>query len=209
MINYTFTFLRHGQSIGNVEGYFQGQSDTPLTEEGVEQVHMLAKRWQIEEKCFDEIISSPLKRAKQTADFIAKTLDLTVETEPLWIERDTGKLTQMDREEAKMQPYYHEFYTPFNAMGETGEGDWDLFLRAGIALSRLLEKPPGKYLIVSHGGILNQCLRAIVGITPQAMTHGAQFRFDNTGYATIKYEPAFFRWTFSGLNDTFHLIEKL
>jgi len=207
MADYTFVFLRHGESIGNVEGYFQGQSDTSLTERGEAQIRSLAKRWQSEAKSFDIIISSPLKRAKQTADIIGEALNQAVEIDPLWIERDTGKLTQMDREDAKKESFYHEFYTPFNAMGETGEGDWDLFLRAGTAISRLLERPPGRYLIVSHGGILNQCLRAIVGITPQAMTHGAQFRFDNTGFATIQYDSAFFRWTFTGLNDTSHLNE--
>lgn len=208
MADYTFVFLRHGESIGNVEGYFQGQSDTTLTERGESQIQLLGKRWQGEGKIFDKIISSPLKRAKLTADVIGSALNLVVETDPIWIERDTGKLTQMDREEAKKESFYHEFYTPFNAMGETGEGDWDLFLRAGTALSRLLEQPPGSYLIVSHGGILNQCLRALIGVTPQAMTHGAQFRFDNTGFATVQYDPSLYRWTITGLNDTFHLSEK-
>ncbi len=46
---YTFTFLRHGKSIGNAEERFQGQSDFPLTEAGRAQAQRvggtLAEGW--------------------------------------------------------------------------------------------------------------------------------------------------------------------
>jgi len=40
--SYTFTFLRHGGSVGNAEERFQGQSDFPLTEAGRTQARSLA-----------------------------------------------------------------------------------------------------------------------------------------------------------------------
>ncbi len=45
---YTFVFLRHGESVGNAEARWQGQSDYVLTEKGRAQVRALAKRWKSE-----------------------------------------------------------------------------------------------------------------------------------------------------------------
>ena len=42
---FQFAFLRHGESIGNVESRWQGQADYPLTEKGRAQVRSLAGRW--------------------------------------------------------------------------------------------------------------------------------------------------------------------
>jgi broad specificity phosphatase PhoE len=73
---------------------------------------------------------------------------------------------------------------PYQAVGETGESQWELYLRAGRAVQNLLKNPPGRYLVVSHGGILNLAFYAILGIAPQANFTGPRFRFANTAYAT-------------------------
>jgi broad specificity phosphatase PhoE len=184
---YTFVFLRHGESFGNTENYFQGRSDTSLTERGQDQTSRLAKRWSTEKKSFKKIISSPLTRAIITAEVIGNTLGVPVEIDPIWVERDTGKLTQVDRNNTDDLPFFHNFYTPFDQMGETGEGDWDLYLRACAGIKSLVDRPSGSFLVVSHGGLLNQVMRAISGVTPQPNTMGVQFRFDNTGFTTVTY----------------------
>jgi broad specificity phosphatase PhoE len=202
---YTFVFLRHGESFGNTENYFQGRSDTSLTERGQDQTSRLAKRWSTEKKSFKKIISSPLTRAIITAEVIGNTLGVPVEIDPIWVERDTGKLTQVDRNNTDDLPFFHNFYTPFDQMGETGEGDWDLYLRACAGIKSLVDRPSGSFLVVSHGGLLNQVMRAISGVTPQPNTMGVQFRFDNTGFTTVTYYPSSYRWTISSMNDTHHL----
>jgi broad specificity phosphatase PhoE len=45
---YHITFLRHGESVGNVEDRFQGQADFSLTDKGRLQAQALADRWQAE-----------------------------------------------------------------------------------------------------------------------------------------------------------------
>ena len=204
-IPYSFVFLRHGESLGNTENYFQGRSDTLLTEKGQRQVQMLVERWSDEKKSFDKIISSPLSRARITAEAIGTALGVPVEIDPVWVERDTGKLTQVDRNHTDDLPFFHDFYTPFDQMGETGEGDWDLYLRACAGIRSLVSQPPGSYLVVSHGGLLNQVMRAISGVMPQPNTMGVQFRFDNTGFTTVTYDPSSYRWTITCMNDTHHL----
>ena len=202
---YTFVFLRHGESFGNTENYFQGRSDTSLTERGQDQTSRLAKRWSTEKKSFKKIISSPLTRAIITAEVIGNTLGVPVEIDPIWVERDTGKLTQVDRNNTDDLPFFHNFYTPFDQMGETGEGDWDLYLRACAGIKSLVDRPSGSFLVVSHGGLLNQVMRAISGVIPQPNTMGVQFRFDNMGFTTVTYDPSSYRWTISSMNDTHHL----
>ena len=75
---YQFVFLRHGESVGNAESRWQGQSDYPLTEKGRAQARALAERWKFENVKFNLAISSPLIRAKETAEIIASALNVNV-----------------------------------------------------------------------------------------------------------------------------------
>ena len=198
-------FLRHGESVGNAESRWQGQADFPLTDKGRGQAQALADRWLAEGRSFDCILSSPLKRAKETADIIAEALDLPVETESVWLERNVGEVSGMTSDEVNRRYPNREFLTPYSAIvGDEGEGDWELYLRAGQALYQLLRRVPGKYLVVSHGGLLNQIMYAIVGITPQANFSGPRFRFKNTGFAHVNYFPKSHRWQIDALNDRSH-----
>jgi len=198
--NYHIVLLRHGESIANAQGYYQGQTDFTLTEIGKKQAHSLAKWWQKQGVTFDLIISSPLMRARQTAEIISSILELPLEFDPLWMERDAGLLSGLHQDDAEQlypQPSFTHIYQP---IGTTGESQWELYLRAGRALSDLLRRAPGRYLVVSHGGILNMVLYTILGIVPQANFHGVHFRFENTAYALLTYYPTHHYWYFEELN---------
>jgi broad specificity phosphatase PhoE len=202
---YDIVLLRHGESVGNVESRWQGQSDYPLTDKGQAQARALSLRWQNEKRTFDRIFSSPLRRAKETADIIAEVLHTPVETDPVWMERNIGAIAGMTVDEVNRQMPREKFKTPYApAVGDEGEGDWALFIRAGQALHRLLQHPPGRYLVVSHGGILNQLMYAIVGITPGAGLSGPRFRFQNSGFAHVVYYSDSHRWQINVLNDRTH-----
>lgn len=187
-------FLRHGQSVGNLEERFQGQADFPLTKAGRAQAQALAERWQTEGQVFDLAIASPLLRARETAEIVTQKLGVPLEFDDLWMERDNGKFSGLTYAEIRTRSAEVDFYTPYQAFGETGEGDWALFLRAGQAVHSLLRRPPGRYLVVSHGGLLNMVLYSIMGISPQANGHGIRFRFKNTSYAHFTYQPENHRW---------------
>ena len=201
---FTFVFLRHGESVGNAETRWQGQSDYVLTEKGRTQSRLLAERWKSEGMKFDLIIASPLVRAKETAEIIASALDAKVEFQPLLMERHIGEMEGLTAEEVRSRPQ-PPYVTPYDPVGGEGEGDWALFLRAGQALHDLLRRPPGNYLIVSHGGLLNQMMNAIIGVAPHAGPSGVRFRFENTAFARVIYFPYQHRWAFDTLNDHAHL----
>lgn len=205
---YTLYFLRHGESVGNAEGYYQGQQEFQLTRRGRNQVRRLISRWQVDGTHIDQIITSPLARAKDTAEMIADTMGCPVEIDPDWRERDMGMLTGIKRQSADDVILRPEFFTPYDNMAGTGEGNWALYLRAGRAIHRILKRQPARYLIVSHGGILNQALHVVLGMTPQASGQGVHFRFVNTAFATVHYDPSRHKWVVWGLNDFTHLAVK-
>ena len=201
---YQITLLRHGESVGNAEGKHQGQADFPLTEKGEAQARALAERWSNNKTSYDLIISSPLSRARSTAEILAEALHIPLEFSPLWMERNNGLLAGLRPEEATETYPRPPFIHPYLPIGQTGESQWELYLRAGNAVQNLLHHPPGRYLVVSHGGILNMVLYAILGITPQANFYGPRFRFGNTAFATLSYNPAEHKWYVHGINDQSH-----
>jgi 2,3-bisphosphoglycerate-dependent phosphoglycerate mutase len=202
--HYNITLLRHAESQGNYEGRHQGQADFFLTDTGRLQARLLMERWQAEKKSFDLVISSPLARARETAEIIAGAFNLPLELEPLWMERNNGMLAGLTPEEVRATLPQPGFVHPYQAVGQTGESQWELYLRAGKALQSLINHQPGAYLVVSHGGILNMLFYAILGIAPQANFLGPRFRFGNSAFATLNYNPASHRWIILGVNDHQH-----
>jgi len=202
--NYQFVFLRHGESVGNAQSRWQGQSNYPLTEKGLAQASALADRWNAEDVKFDLVIASPLERAVETGKIIASKLNVEIETDEIWMERAIGEMEGLTIEEVRRKPR-PPYTTPYDHVGGDGEGDWALYLRAGRALHGLLHRPAGNYLIVSHGGLLNQLMHAIMGIAPHADPSGVRFRFENTAFARVMYVPHQHRWNVDVLNDCAHL----
>jgi broad specificity phosphatase PhoE len=201
---YEIILVRHGESVGNAEGRHQGQQDFPLSETGKAQARALAERFQQEGRHFDLILTSPLRRAFQTAGFLAKALDTPMETAALWMERDAGLLSGLRPEEASKIAPRPDFFHPYRPIGETGESQWALYIRASQAILDLFTLPAGKYCVVSHGGILNMALYAILGIPVQANFSGARFQFQNTSFTELSYRPESHQWTVLGFNDRGH-----
>lgn len=202
--HYRVFLLRHAQSEGNAQGVLQGQTDYPLSDIGVQQADALARRWQNEKLSFDCIISSPLSRARQTAEIIAARLGAPLEFDENWMERNNGQIAGLRPEEIEqrgLRPHFVHLYQPIGVDGET---QWELYLRAGRAIQDLLRRPPGKLLVVSHGGILNLAMYTILGIAPQANFHGPRFRFRNASFATLDYDPARHVWALEAFNDRDH-----
>lgn len=208
-MKYTFTFLRHGQSVGNQQHVFQGQTDYPLNEIGTAQIENLASEWALQGKTFQQIISSPLSRAVQTAKIIQDHIDAPLTTKPLWLERSAGALEGTILEQA-----FHAKRHLYEAVGDFGESDWQLYLRAGHAIQDLLKNPPGDYLIVSHGGLLQKVLTIITGAKPEAAHAGFSFQLDNGAYAEVAFDTEDYTWEFHALcqshfpKKTDHLPER-
>ena len=201
---YALTFLRHGESVGNLENRFQGHADFPLTETGLAQARALADRWKTEGRTFDRVFSSPLVRARQTAEIICAALKVPLEFDPDWMEIDNGLLAGLSDEEADQSVPRPAFITPYTHTGKTGESRWEVYLRAGRNIQKLLDHPVGHTLVVTHGGILNMTLYAILGIPVQADHTGPRFMFHNTTFATFTYDPERHNWRMNNFDHRPH-----
>ena len=89
--------VRHGQTKANLNHFLQGQSDGALTKIGIQQAENLAHHLQGIK--IDRILSSDMRRAKNTADAIAKYHGLPVEVKPIIREWNCGKLDGLPAEE--------------------------------------------------------------------------------------------------------------
>ena len=201
---YRFTLLRHGESSGNFQNLFQGHAEYDLTEKGQAQSHAVAARWLEDGTTFMRIISSPQSRAQETAHIIAEKLSLPLEFDSNWKEINNGNLAGITLNEVDKRNPFPEIMTPYEPIGETGESQWDLYLRAGRVIQELIRRPTGNYLVVSHGGFLNRVLYAMLGIVPQANFAGARFRFRNISFAVVCYDPKQHIWLLDRFNDRAH-----
>ena len=85
---------RHGQDEDNATGILNGHRDTPLTQIGLEQAHVLAQKIKELELPLQKIYSSPLQRAYRTAEAVSDALGISKpEKLDLLIERNFGVMT--------------------------------------------------------------------------------------------------------------------
>ncbi len=191
--------LRHGESIANARGLRQGQTDLPLTPAGIQQAQALAQAWKQAGWSFDRVIASPLRRAFHTALIFAQALGIPVlETDPLWQERAIGHFA-LRPSEAVAAATADQFRTRFTPVGGArGESPWLLSLRAWRAWEALEARPSGRYLVVTHGGLLNMLFRNLLGHPPRTDFRGPYVTFPNVGYAVLARRGSR-RWTWCGL----------
>ena len=86
-----FYFVRHGESLWNVENKICGATDIDLTEKGFQQAEQAAESILHQELKIDMILASPLKRAYHTAQVISERTGIPLKAEPRLIEQNFGK----------------------------------------------------------------------------------------------------------------------
>ena len=87
-------FLRHGQAQNNVERRLTGRlPNVPLTDQGVAQAEYAARH--LSKMNVSRIYSSPIQRAQQTAQIVARHNNLEVATDERLTEIDMGSFTGM------------------------------------------------------------------------------------------------------------------
>lgn len=91
--------VRHGETEWNKEEIFRGGKNIPLNKNGLKQVKLLSKK--LSDLKINRIFSSPLKRASQTSEEIAKFHNLNVEMENSLIDINFGRWEGMTLKEVK------------------------------------------------------------------------------------------------------------
>lgn len=180
--------LRHGQTDWNIDFRLQGITDIPLNETGLSQAKVAAEM--LGRGSWDAVVSSPLVRAKVTADFVAEAVDCgPVRIEPLLLERSFGDAEGMRHEEWK-QAYPDQNLVPgCETLPQLSERAWAL-------LGRLAADYKGqRVLAVSHGALIRKLLKLVSqGEFPrdgERLGNACLSIFEHSadGWKVLSYEP--------------------
>lgn len=142
-------FVRHGQTIWNVENKICGSTDIALTPLGHEQAIAAGKLILERQYPIDAILYSPLMRAADTAKHIAEVTGLPAFAEPRLREQNFGKYESTARDGAAFQQAKTQFANHY----EGGESMLQLAQRIYNLLDELLQQEKN-YLLVAHNGCL-------------------------------------------------------
>lgn len=195
-----FTFLRHGRSQADDEHKFESRYDTDLTEVGRTQIQKLLEEWKHHERrSYDVIVTSPLKRAKSTADILSTLYKVPVIEDEHLNELDAGALCGMDKDEGSHKYPLPQFATPYYRIVDgTGESEAQLHARALLAVEHLINMKMNGYLVVSHGMILNAMLRCIMGSPMPTNKSAVRFALSDASYLDLLYDESTHSWTLLG-----------
>ena len=155
---------RHGQTDWNLARKVQGVTDIELNETGIKQAEEVRKKL-LNEK-IDIIITSPLKRARKTAEIIGNGRNIPIIIDNGINERRFGKLEGHKPEGIDFEQIWNY---KLNKQYEDTESIGELFERVTAFLNKIKKEYKNKtVLLVTHGGITVPIRATLEGI-PEGM----------------------------------------
>lgn len=168
--------IRHGETDWNLEGKLQGREDIPLNDNGIQQAKICGQAFK--EREIKVILTSPLIRAKKTAEIIAEMAGINqVIVEEGLIERDFGILAGVRYDSKK---YFDTF-----GIDEGIEPFEDLHQR----MIRCIKENAELYydddiIMVSHGGAIN----SVISVLSAGELGSGKTRLKNACISILKYQ---------------------
>jgi len=198
----TTLLLRHGQTAMSTERRFAGREDIPLTKEGIRQAASAARR--LARSGVDVIVTSPLHRARRTAEAVAEATGAAMEVDNDLVEADFGAWEGLTFAEAgeRWPDELAAWMASPDAAPPGGESFAMVALRVLAALDRLLDKHRHRTaVVVSHVTPIKTLVCRALLAPPEAM-----FRI-NLDVASLSRIDCFDNGTalVRSLNDTAHL----
>jgi uncharacterized phosphatase len=188
--------IRHGQTDWNLAARMQGRTDIPLNETGREQALVAASL--LENEPWDAVVSSPLDRARETAEIIGRALGV-----PLGASYD--ELTEQDFGAAE-GTLVAELATrwPDRDFADK-EPDEEVGPRGLRGLERIsLDHPGARVLAVAHGTLIRHTLAAISGHETRDYP-----KLDNASSSFVRFTDASWRVLTVGGVDIVDVLPEL
>jgi len=162
-------FLRHGQAKNNVERILAGRTKgIPLTEIGIKQAEHTAEL--LEHMNISAIYSSPIQRAKHTAEIVGEHNSLDVTLDERLIELDMGKFTGVPYDEifTNHGNVFMKFYNDELEIAHNGvETFTEVKKRVLGVVDHVIEKHPDENVVlVTHMDPIKAMLSTIVDLSP-------------------------------------------
>ena len=193
---------RHGRTAWNAEGRIQGQVDLPLDEMGRQQAHHVAER--LKNVAVAAIYSSPLQRARQTAEMIGAALNLPVAFDDRLKEYDFGVLSGLTWADVVAQhPKLAQRWADdiWSVPIEGSEGRAAFHSRIAVAMQTIAAvHDQQQVVVVAHGGAFAAYLTALLNLD---VNRRHPFHFANASLSVIEIDERLIG--INVLNDTCHL----
>jgi broad specificity phosphatase PhoE len=200
--------IRHGESVPNVEPIIGGmRGDTGLTARGRQQAELLEQRLRTERLQADQLYVSTFPRAVETGQYVARALQLPVQSDDDLQELRPGEADGMSVDEWRARFGGVERTQPFREFSPGGESRAGFLVRAGAALDRLVARHPEETVVaVCHGGVLEASFYLAFGLGGS----GNQVAFTplNTSITHWRHRRGSdgrSEWTLVTFNDAGHL----
>lgn len=152
--------IRHGQSTGNVEGRFTGQTDVMLTELGKTQAKKMCD-YVLCNYTLNALYSSALTRAQDTAKPLSGALNI-----PVVIDQDANEINMGVWENALFSDIARDYPQELklwsdgdvNVACKNGESFTDLYNRTVKFLMRLTKTEHNTVAVCTHGGVIRSAI---------------------------------------------------
>ncbi|MGE5473599.1 MAG: histidine phosphatase family protein [Ignavibacteriales bacterium] len=201
-------FVRHGEAEGNFERIFHGQTDSKLTEKGHSQAKKAAEKLKNED--IDVIYSSPLKRAYETAEYIAKEKNINnIIADDGLMEIYGGEWENVrwdDLPQIWPEEYENWENRPHLHCMPAGESMKQAYDRIVYTVSRIANENKGKNIcIVTHGTVLRALMCYIYRKPFEDLITVSWY--DNTAITIVEFINNSFKVILEG--DNSHLGDQL
>lgn len=184
--------VRHGETDWNKEGRIQGRTDIPLNSLGRLQAEKCGKY--LAESDWDLIISSPLVRAKQTAEIISSYIRQPVITLEAFMKRGYGEAEGLAAKERILRfPYCHY----------PGQESRDsLTKRVMVGIGFIQDHYENKRIILdAHGAVIN----TILAFISSGEIGSGKTRLHNACLSKLEFQAEENKWVLLKYNEVHHL----
>jgi probable phosphoglycerate mutase len=192
--------VRHGRTSANAAGLLQGRVDNEIDEVGVQQADQIAAALSRSDQRPDLIVSSPLLRARQTAQASAELTGLEVSVDERWAELDYGDWDGRPISEVRASDWQRwRADTGFSPPG--GESLERLNDRVGAACDELTAVAADRNVAVfTHVSPIKSAVRWALGTSDEISWH---LHVSQAQITTIGFRGPIPR--LASYNDTSHL----
>jgi broad specificity phosphatase PhoE len=194
---------RHGETAWNVEKIYRGRTDVNLDKVGIKQAELLGKY--LSNRELAAIYSSPLSRATDTANIIARYQKIGVQIAEGLVDFDYGEWQSLPEQEVKrLYPdLLNEWHNnPHKVRMPAGESLEDVRRRAIEVVNDVLSKYQGSVVLVSHRVVNKVLICSLLGLDNSYFWNIKQ---DVGGITIFNYAAG--RFVLTRHNDTSHLKE--
>lgn len=194
--------VRHGQTPWNKDKIFRGTYDIPHNDTGQEEARLTGE-W-LKGEAIHAAYCSPLSRARDTAEAIARYHGLTVEDLPGLIDLNYGEWQGLPLAEVKVK--YADLYRQWETAPHTvrfpgGETLEEVRRRTWAAVAEVVQRHPGQTVLLAAHRVVNKVLiAAFIGLDN---SHFWRIGQDTT--AINRFQLVGDTWHLILINDTCHL----